>query len=63
MKNNIYIIRKSKKLTLKELSTLTNLSVGYLCHLENGTRINPSMNTMVKICIALDSPLSDVFTL
>lgn len=61
MKNNIYVIRKSKNLTLKELASLTNLSVGYLCHLENGTRLNPSMSTMTKICNALDKSLSEVF--
>ncbi|MBE5822303.1 MAG: helix-turn-helix transcriptional regulator [Clostridiales bacterium] len=61
MKNNIYVIRKEKNLTLKQLSVLTNLSIGYLCHLENGTRVNPSMNTMAKICTALDASLSDVF--
>ena len=42
MKNNIYSIRRSKHLTLRDLSQMTNLSVGYLSHLENGTRLNPS---------------------
>ena len=63
MKNNIYMIRKSQKLTLKELASLTNLSVGYICHLEKGTRINPSMNTMTRICLALNKSLSEVFFL
>lgn len=61
--NNINKYRTQQKLTLYELSKLTNLSVGYLCHLENGSRKNPSMNTMKKICIALNKSLSEVFYL
>lgn len=61
--NNISKYRTELNLTLSDLSKLTNLSVGYLCHLENGSRKNPSMNTMVKICKALNKSLSEVFYL
>lgn len=61
--NNISTYRNELGLTLFDLATLTNLSVGYLCHLENGSRKNPSMKTMIKICKALNKSLSDVFYL
>lgn len=61
--NYISKIRKEKGLTLTQLSKLTNLSVGYLCHLEKGSRSNPSMNTMKKICDSLNKNLKDVFYL
>ena len=43
--NNINAIRKQKKLTLNELAKKTNISIGYLCHLEKGSRKNPSYKT------------------
>ena len=61
MKNNIHAIRRSKGITLRDLSLSAGLSVGYLSHLENGTRSNPSLQTMTRICIALGKPLSEVF--
>lgn len=61
--NYISKIRKEKGLTLTQLSKLSNLSVGYLCHLEKGSRNNPSMNTMKKICDSLNKNLKDVFYL
>lgn len=57
--NNINLIRKKKKITLNDISKTTNLSVGYLCHLSNGSRDNPSFNVMKKIATALGE---DVFT-
>ena len=49
MRNKMKINRKNRKITLSELSLRTGLSVGYLCHLENGSRNNPSYNTMKNI--------------
>ena len=59
--NNIKIFRKQKNLTLNELSLKTNISVGYLCHLENGSRKNPSYKTMQKISKALEKEIGEVF--
>ncbi|MBQ9266811.1 MAG: helix-turn-helix transcriptional regulator [Clostridia bacterium] len=59
--NRMKMYRKEKKLTLKQLSALTNISVGYLCHLENGSRNNPSMNVLNKIATALDRSVEEVF--
>ena len=43
------ILRKEKGMTLTELANKTGLSPGYLCHLEKGSRKNPSSITMEKI--------------
>ena len=64
MKNNkIKTIRKEKELTLRELACLTGLSSGYLCHLERGTRNNPSLDVMEKIAKALNKTVAEVFFL
>ncbi len=59
--NNMKLYRKEKNYTLKRLSELTNISVGYLCHLENGSRNNPSMHVLNKIAVALDRSIEEVF--
>lgn len=61
MSNNIRKFRLIKNYSLKDLSKMTNLSSGYLSHLENGSRNNPSMKTMLKICNALGRSLTDIF--
>ena len=61
MNNNIRQIRINKGMSLKELAYHTNLSSGYLSHLERGSRNNPSYKTMVKICEVLDKNLYEVF--
>lgn len=63
MENNIRKIREANNLSLLDLSALCSLSVGYLCHLENGSRSNPSYSSMVKICKALNKDISEVFTI
>ena len=59
--NTMKQIRKEKGITLTELSIKTGISIGYLSHLENGTRKNPSIEIMDKIAIVLDKSVSDVF--
>lgn len=59
--NKMREYRKEKNLTLRQLSRLTNISEGYLCHLEKGSRSNPSMNVLNKIATALDKSVNDVF--
>ena len=59
--NNMKLYRKEKNYTLKRLSELTNISVGYLCHLENGSRNNPSMHVLNKIAVALHRSVEEVF--
>ena len=61
MKNKIKQFREQKGLTLLELANLSNVSIGYLSHLENGGRNNPSYSVMSKIAKALDKNIADVF--
>lgn len=63
MKNNIKEIREKKGIKQRELAELTGLSVGYICHLEKGSRKNPSYNTMVSIANALNENVVKVFEL
>lgn len=59
--NRMKMYRKQKKMTLRELSDITNLSIGYLCHLENGSRNNPSMYVLNRIADALNKSVEDIF--
>lgn len=60
--NNIRKIREEKGMKQIDLAQTIGISVGYLCHLENGTRDNPSMRTMVKIAKALNRSIEEIFT-
>lgn len=59
--NQIRKVREEKGLTLLKLSDLSGISVGYLCHLERGSRNNPSIEVMGKISDALGKTITDVF--
>ena len=59
--NNLRKIRKSKNLTMQELSELSGVSMGYICHLEKGTRQNPSRDVMEKIAKALEEAIIKIF--
>ena len=59
--NRIEILRKEKRITLAELARLTGLSAGYLCHLEKGSRSNPSLEVMEKIAKALNKSVVEIF--
>lgn len=61
MKNKINYYRLQEGYTLTALSNITGLSVGYICHLEKGSRNNPSYNVMIKIAKALDKNITDIF--
>ena len=60
-KNKMRNIRNIRNMTLEQLSKLTGISVGYLCHLEKGTRSNPSMQVMELIAMGLGSSVTEVF--
>ena len=62
-KNKIKKFRKEKGITIEELAYLSRISAGYLCHLENGTRNNPSHDVMQKISKALNKSVAEVFFL
>ncbi len=59
--NNIRKIREEIGITQVNLSEKTGLSVGYICHLEKGSRSNPSFRTMKKIANALNKSINEVF--
>lgn len=59
--NNMREIRIAQGMTLEELAEKTGISVGYLSHLEIGTRNNPSISSMNKIAEALGKTVSEVF--
>jgi transcriptional regulator with XRE-family HTH domain len=54
-------IRQEKGIQLTALSAKTGISIGYLCHLEKGTRTNPSADIMEKIAKGLEKTVVDVF--
>lgn len=59
--NRMKQIRKEKGITLSNIANETGISLGYLSHLEKGTRKNPSIDIMDKIAKALRESVSDVF--
>ncbi len=60
-KNKIEVYRKQKGWSLAKLAKESKISVGYLCHLEKGTRKNPSVDVMERIAQALGKAVVDVF--
>lgn len=61
MENRIKEIREEEGIKQYELAEMSSLSEGYICHLEKGTRDNPSYKTMVKIATALKRKVQEVF--
>ena len=59
--NKIKSIRERKGMTLEKLADLAGISTGYLCHLEKGTRKNPSIEVMDRISRALNKTIMEVF--
>ena len=60
-RNKLKKYRKEKGLTLKELAEKSGVSAGYLCHLEKGTRDNPSTEVMENIAIILNKSIPELF--
>lgn len=52
-------LRKKNKLTLKQLSEATELSIGYLSNLERDA-CSPTLDNIQKICGILDTSLSEL---
>ena len=59
--NRIREIRIEKGMTMAELAYKSDISVGYLCHLEKGRRTNPSIVIMEKLALALDKTVPEIF--
>jgi len=60
-KNKIRKYRIQRGLTLKEVADRCGISAGYLCHLEKGTRDNPSTEVMENIALVLDKSIPEIF--
>jgi len=60
-KNKIKETRIKQGLTLMKLAEITGISAGYICHLEKGTRKNPSAQMMEKLALALNKSIYEVF--
>lgn len=54
-------IREKKGLTIENLAQLAGISTGYLCHLERGSRKNPSIKVMKNIARALNIDIEEIF--
>ena len=59
--NQVKKIRQEKGITLVKLSEMSGVSIGYLCHLEKGSRKNPSIEIMEKISTALNKSITEIF--
>jgi len=52
--------RKVKRLSLKELAVMSDLSIGLLSQIERGVS-TPSLRSLMQVCQALDMPMSWLF--
>lgn len=59
--NKIRAYRKEKGMNLEELADKVGISTGYLCHLEKGTRANPSIQVMEQIAKVLGKNIAEIF--
>ena len=60
--NNIKKYRNEQNMSLSDFAEKVGFSVSYICHLEKGTRSNPTYSAMKKIANALEKPITDVFS-
>lgn len=60
-KNRIRKYRKEIGMNLDEMAQRVGISTGYLCHLEKGTRVNPSTKVMEEIAKILKKTISEIF--
>lgn len=54
-------IRKDKKITLKQLSDKTGLSISYLSEIENNKVKEPSFSAIGKICAVLGEKIEKIY--
>lgn len=60
-KNKIRKYRKENGMTQKDLADKSGISIGYLSHLEKGSRYNPSTEVMENIASALNKSIPEIF--
>lgn len=59
--NKIKFFRVKKTITVKKLSEISGVAVGYISELENNHKSNPSKEIMERISTALGQTVIDVF--
>lgn len=59
--NKIRYYRNLKGFTLQCIANSSGISVSYLCHLEKGSRNNPSFRVMQRIALALNEDIYKIF--
>lgn len=59
--NNIRRFRQEQGYTLVDFADKIGVSFSYLCHLERGSRRNPSRDVMKKIASALNKTIAETF--
>ena len=57
---NIRAIRERKKMTQQELADKAGLVVSSISKFESGHK-NPSMTTLLRLSVALEVPVADLF--
>lgn len=58
---NIKKIREDRKISIRKLSKITDISRTYLSDLENNRRSNPTLLILENIATALDVNIKDLF--
>jgi transcriptional regulator with XRE-family HTH domain len=56
----VRVLRQNQRITVKELSEQTGLSIGMLSKIENGVT-SPSLTTLQSLAHALNVPLTALF--
>lgn len=59
--NRIRKYRNELGISLEEMARQVGISAGYLCHLEKGTRRNPSTELMERIAEKLKKTIPEIF--
>ena len=59
--NKIKYYRELCGMKQKDLAIKSGISFGYLCHLEKGSRENPSKEVMQKIADVLNKSIPEIF--
>ncbi len=60
--DNIRKIRKTKHISINNLSKISGVSLGYLSDLENNKLKNPTLDMLKKIACSLDVKVNDLLT-
>lgn len=61
MKNKLKEIREEKRMTQEELSTKSGVSRPTIVAIENNTAYNTTLNTLIKLSDALETPFDKIF--